>query len=141
MRRGSECDGTGHAIQIAGRDEFMAESSEIFDLEMAAERIPGGPEALKEMALLLVQESTDLLQRIHDSFESGDIKAFGLGAHTLKSAADVFGAKAVVAAALRLESMARDEDLKDAKEGIAELEEEAARLNAALTALVGSDPV
>ncbi len=119
----------------------MAESSEILDLEMAAERIPGGPEALKEMAQILVQESVSLMQQIRDGFESGDIKAFGLGAHTLKSAADVFGAKTVVAAAFRLEIMAREEDLKDAKEGIAELEVEAARLHAALTALVGSDPV
>lgn len=118
----------------------MAEPTTILDLDEAAERIPGGPEELKEMAQLLVQESNELLQQIRDGFASGDAVVVGRGAHTLKSAADVFGAKAVVAAALRLECMAQEKDLKSAEEGLAELEEEAARLHAALRSVIGSDP-
>jgi len=117
----------------------MVKPTDVLDLDGAAERIPGGPAAVKEMAQLLVQESKDLLRQIRDGLDSGDAVVIGRGAHTLKSAADVFGAKAVVAAALRLENLAREENLKDAEEGIVELEVEAARLHAALGAVLGGD--
>lgn len=118
----------------------MTESTDVIDLDEAAERIPGGPEVLKEMAQLLVQESSDLLRQIRDGFDKGDVVLIGRGAHTLKSAADVFGAKAVVAAAFKLEGTARVKELKDLEEDIVELEKEAARLHAALRSVVDSDP-
>jgi len=118
----------------------MVEPTDILDLDEAAQLIPGGPEGMKEMAELLVQESVQKLQEIRDGFENGDAVVVGRGAHTLKSAALEFGAKAVVEAAQKLENMAQAGNLEDAKGQFAELEERAAGLHAALRTVIGTDP-
>ena len=118
----------------------MVEPTGILDLDEAAQLIPGGPEGMKEMAELLMQESALKLQEIRDGFENGDAVVVGRGAHTLKSAAFVFGAKAVVEAAQKLENMAHEGSLEDAKGQFAELEEKAAQLHAALRTVFGADP-
>jgi len=124
----------------AGKDESMVNPTDILDLDEAAERIPGGPEELKELAQLLVEETSQRLQKMRDALASGDVATVGLEAHPIKSAAAVFGANAVVEAAQRVESMGREGKLEEVKAGFAELEEQAARLHAALRSVVGGDP-
>jgi HPt (histidine-containing phosphotransfer) domain-containing protein len=117
----------------------MEKPTDIVDLDEAARRIPGGPEALKELAQVLVEESTQRLQKMRDALANGDAAAVGREAHPLKSAAAVFGARAVVEAAERVEHMGREGKLEEVKAGFAELEKEAARLHAALRSVVGDD--
>lgn len=124
----------------AGKDEFMVNPTDVLDLDEAAENIPGGPEDLKEMAQLLIEETSQRLQKMRDDLANGDVTAVGLEAHPIKSAAAVFGAKAVVEAAQRVEYMGREGKLEEVKAGFAELEATTARLHAALRSVVGSDP-
>jgi HPt (histidine-containing phosphotransfer) domain-containing protein len=123
----------------AGSAERVAQASEVFDFAEATRRIPGGPDAVKEMAQLLLEECPRLMQQIRDGLANQDAAVVGRGAHTLKSAADVFGAKAVVATAFRIEKMGREENLQDVGKEMVELEEEVARLHTALKSLTGPE--
>jgi HPt (histidine-containing phosphotransfer) domain-containing protein len=127
---------TENAAGSAGR---AAQASEVIDLAEATRRIPGGPDAVKEMAQLLLEECPGLMQQIRDGLADQDATVVGRGAHTLKSAADVFGAKAVVATAFRIEKMGREENLQDVGKEMVELEEEVARLDAALKSVISPD--
>jgi len=119
------------------------DSTGVFDLAVAAERIPGGPEAVREMAGILLQECSRYMQQIRDGLDRQDAKVVERAAHTVKGNADYFGAAAVVAAALRVETLGRDAKLDEAKEAMGALEHEVARLEAALRDLIsggGAEP-
>ena len=64
--------------------------------------------------------------------ETGDAGRLVRGAHTLRSAAGLLGASALVEAAFEMESLGRDERLADAGMRLEALETETARLLAAL---------
>jgi HPt (histidine-containing phosphotransfer) domain-containing protein len=123
----------------AGSSERGAQTPDIIDLAEATQRIPGGPDAVREMAQLLMEECPRLMQQIRDGLAEQDAAVVGRGAHTLKSAADVFGAKAVVASAFRIEMMGRDGNLEAAATELGELEKEVARLDAALKSVTDPD--
>ena len=123
----------------AASGESAAQSADVIDLDQAVERIPGGPEAVKEMALLMMEECPRLMKLIRDGLANRDAKVVGRGAHTLKSAADVFGAQAVVAIAIRIEVMGREENLENVPKEMGELEKEVARLDAALKSVTDLD--
>jgi HPt (histidine-containing phosphotransfer) domain-containing protein len=123
----------------AGSSERGAQPPDVIDLAEAAQRIPGGPGAVKEMAQLLLEECPRLMQQIRDGLAAQDAIVVSRGAHTLKSAADVFGAKAVAATAFRIEELGREGDLGNAAKRIEELEKEVARLDAALKSVSAPD--
>jgi len=116
---------TESAAGSAGR---VAQTPDVIDLDEASERIPGGPDAVKEMAQLLMEECSRRMQQIRDGLAEQVATDVVIGAHTLKSAA-VFGAKAVVATAFRIEKMGREGNLEDAATEMGKLEEEVARLD------------
>jgi HPt (histidine-containing phosphotransfer) domain-containing protein len=138
--RGLVFDNAGRAIRFAGRDESMADPTDILDLDQAARLIPNGPEGVKEMAQLLVEETTLQLQKMRDGLAGEDAKSVYRAAHTVKGSVDIFGAKAVVEAAQRAMEMAKEGKLEEVRAGFAELEEEVVRLHAALRAVVDGDP-
>jgi HPt (histidine-containing phosphotransfer) domain-containing protein len=109
--------------------------SNVFDMEAAQTRIPGGIEALKKMAQLLMDECPKLLNEIREGLASTNAKQVLRGAHTLKSSADLFAAESVVIAARRLEELGRDGDLVAAVDVLAELEIEVAQLMEAVDAV------
>jgi HPt (histidine-containing phosphotransfer) domain-containing protein len=124
-------------------DELVAAEpeSDVFDLSETLRRVPGGREAVSELAQLLLAECPKMMQSIRSGVERKDIESVQRGAHTLRGSADVFGAKNVVAAAQRLETMGREGDLKDADAALADLEREVDRLQAAMRSVVaGIEP-
>jgi signal transduction histidine kinase/CheY-like chemotaxis protein len=106
--------------------------SDIWDIELACQRIPGGRSSLDEMAQLFLGESQQLLEKIRTSISANDVPGVERHAHTLKSSANLFAADRLTSAARRLEEMGRNEQLGEVGEALAELEDEVARFQSCL---------
>jgi signal transduction histidine kinase/DNA-binding NarL/FixJ family response regulator len=115
-----------------GDHESEGGEGDVFDLDAALERIPGGRDAVEELAQLLLEECPKLLREIHAGVDNQDAEQLERGAHTLKGAADVFAAGRVVAVARRLEEMGREGEFAQAGSALAELEREVDRLATAI---------
>ena len=87
---------------------------------------------VRVLAGLFLEEYPKLIGEIDQAIAAGDVAVLRRAAHTLKGSADVFAARKAVAAAFRLESMGRDQDLTGVEEARRELEREMERLRAAL---------
>jgi CheY-like chemotaxis protein/HPt (histidine-containing phosphotransfer) domain-containing protein len=111
--------------------------SDIWDIEIACQRIPGGRESLKEMAELFLLESQQLREMIRTGLAAGDVKSVERHAHTLKSSANLFAADRVASSARRLEELGRNAELGEAREALAELEDELSRFQACLQSQLG----
>jgi CheY-like chemotaxis protein len=112
-----------------------SETISVIDMDVAQARIPGGPEAVKQVAQLLLEECPKMFAEIREGLTSANAKQVERGAHTIKSSADVFAATRVAAAARRLEELARSGDLKSAEHASAELEIEMKQLIEAVDAV------
>ncbi len=115
-------DASGPEVSVAVADP-PEETSGIIDLEEAARRIPAEPQEVWELAQLLLEECSKLLDQVRSGLADGDAKVVRRAAHTLKSSAAALVADHVATAALRIESVAREEDLEGAAAGLSELEE------------------
>jgi HPt (histidine-containing phosphotransfer) domain-containing protein len=113
-------------------EQVQADTNGIIDSEAALSQIPGSVDAVKELVPLLVDECTKQLEVVRTGLEEQDVKVVQRGSHTMKGSAEVFAAKRVVTAALRLETMAMEEDLSDSELAFSELEEEVLRLKEAI---------
>ena len=108
------------------------------DWNAAAARIPGGTEGLRDTALLLLEECPRLLGEIEAARLQNDGESLQRAAHTLKGAADLFGATGVMTAAARLEQLGHNGELSAAPQHVAQLEEELDRLQAAIRSGIDS---
>jgi histidine phosphotransfer protein HptB len=104
------------------------------DWGAAVAQLDGDEALLQEMVPLFLEECPKLMTRIRAAMTQGDMAALRRAAHTLKSSADVFAAKPLVDAALRLETMGRDGELKHGEKAWADLEDVMSRLLPALRA-------
>lgn len=93
----------------------------------------GDEELLKELIDLFPQESAKHLQEIRTAIELGDGPSLARAAHTLKSSARLFGASALAAHALDMETLGQSSSIGQAKARWPELETETGRVIAALT--------
>ncbi len=119
-------------------DVGVSQVSDVIDLEAAKRRLKGGPDAVKKLALALIDECSQLLGEIRQALEEQDAARVGRGAHTLKGSADIFAARRVVAAAWRLEQMGRAGSISHAKQAFVELEEEVELLADAIKSALDS---
>ncbi len=110
--------------------------SEVLDLKAARERIPGGPEAIGEMAELLFSECDRMLTSLRAAIPAGDAKAVKIAAHTVKGGVGVFEGKRVYDIAHRLEMMGKSGDLTEAAAVMDELEVELKRFRTALASAI-----
>ncbi len=95
----------------------------VFDLEDALERACGARALVRKMAELFLADSPGLLARMHEAAAAGDGAALERAAHRMKGSAANLSARRVVAAAGRLEEIARRGDLAEADATRAELED------------------
>ena len=86
------------------------------------------------MADSFCEEAAELMPQVRRAVAAGDARGLLRPAHTLKGAAACLHAQAAVAAAARLEEMARRGDLAGAEEGLGVLEEAVGQLLRALAA-------
>ena len=120
------------------QDNAIADEKEILDRDQILEQTGANAETLKEIVELFAAESAKLMKRIRDAITSKDTLELQRAAHTLRGSILVFGAERPAAAALRLETMGRDENLLDAEEAWQVLVKEIERLMPLLTDLAKS---
>jgi HPt (histidine-containing phosphotransfer) domain-containing protein len=107
-------------------------AEDVFDVSKALEMVGDDRELLVELADLLLQSVPEHLGRIRKAISSGDMRALEQSAHSLKGAAGNFGAARFVAAADRLERIAREEQLSKVSEAFLELQRESEYLESAI---------
>jgi CheY-like chemotaxis protein len=94
-----------------------------WDSAEALEAVAGDTSLLKEVVEAIVQESPGLLAEMHRAVEAGDAPALAAAAHKLKSSVDFVGARRVFETVRRLEQMGGDDQMQDAADVLAELDE------------------
>jgi CheY-like chemotaxis protein len=120
------------------QDNAIADEKEILDRNQILEQTGANEETLKEIVELFTAESAKLMKRIRDAITSEDASELQRAAHTLKGSIRIFGAERAAAAALRLETMGRNENLVDAEQAWQVLVKEIERLMPLLTDLAKS---
>jgi CheY-like chemotaxis protein/HPt (histidine-containing phosphotransfer) domain-containing protein len=103
-----------------------------------ARSLTGGDEALlDDLIEVFPEESSRQLEAMRRGIENRDAQLLTRSAHSLKSAALVFGASRLAEAALSMETLGRRAELKDAGPLLQTLEIETSRLNATLASQRG----
>jgi signal transduction histidine kinase/CheY-like chemotaxis protein len=110
------------------------------DLTEALARVGGDRVLLRDIATTFLEQCPKWLATIRSAVDCGDADALRAAAHPLKGSLGLFGAKAAVDAAGRLESLGRAGKLDDGRSVLADLDRALARVVPALEAL-GHDPV
>lgn len=101
------------------------------------DRMGGDVELLQEITGIFISEYPHMMNEIRTAIQVGDAGRLQHSAHTLKGSVANFGAQAAVDAALELELMGREGDLRSAPEGLRALELHFAALAPALESLAG----
>ena len=112
--------------------ELHALAGDEFDLPKALEMLGGDKELLKELADMLLKSLPELLAQIREAMSKNDARTVERSAHSLKGAVGNFGARRAVAAAYRLEQIAREGLLAEASEAFLELQRESEYLESAM---------
>jgi CheY-like chemotaxis protein len=107
----------------------------LFDRTAALSYVDGDVGLLREMAELFLADYPQQMAKIQAAIASSDSQALMRAAHSLKGVVGTFAAKATHEAALRLEMMGENGDLREARDAYACLEAEISRLAAVLTRL------
>ena len=102
------------------------------DWDIAKQRLPDGPAALQEFVELVKRELPVLLAEIRQAIEARDAKTLRRSSHTMKSSISYFGAKPLIAIAQTMEKNGKEESIEGASELLAAMEQEVARVLAAL---------
>jgi two-component system sensor histidine kinase/response regulator len=117
---------------VVNREDASAEVL-ILDWDHALKRVDGVKDALQDIVeVFCTDECPRLMQNIRDGLVKEDADLVGRAAHTLKSSADIFGAKRAFDAAETLEKSANESDLQGAARTWKNLEWELTNLQAAL---------
>jgi two-component system, sensor histidine kinase and response regulator len=109
--------------------------SRLFDEQQALARLDGDEELLRELARIFLRESPEILQRLRHAIERGDPKAVTVEAHSMKGSVSNFGVSSATEAALAIEKMGRENDLRSAPKALRHLETMLELLQPALTHL------
>ena len=123
-------DGAPPARSAAASVEPAFEPAEILA------RVEGDRALLSELVELFRDEAPHLLAELRRCVEAGDSRGVQDAAHALKGCVGNFGAPAATDAALALEHLGRDDDLREAGPRLIELEQEVERLRSSLVQMV-----
>lgn len=102
----------------------------------AIRRVGGNVEKVEELAALFRREGPRLLEEVHQALAAGDGPRVQRAAHSLKGTVGVFGARAAIAAAGQLETLARTGNLAACAGLVAALQHSVEQLQAELEELV-----
>ncbi|HXH50010.1 MAG TPA: response regulator [Terriglobia bacterium] len=108
---------------------------EIIDWKRGLAAADGDAALLRDLLRIFANEAPATLEKLRSAVELKDAPAIERAAHTLKGSVGNFGADAAVQASLKLEVMARQGDLKHAKETFRSIEQEIQRVLAAIETL------
>jgi signal transduction histidine kinase/CheY-like chemotaxis protein len=107
----------------------------VVDWEAAVNHFEGDVDLLKEIAELFLDESPILMYQMKEALNRGDASALERAAHTIKGSVGNFAAKPAFNAALMVEKVGRDSEMRYADQAYKKLEDEIARLKPVLTSL------
>jgi len=113
----------------------QAETEKVLDMAALMDRVEGDKQLLREILLEYFKSRPRMMSEIERAIGHGDGKMLERAAHALKGAVGTLGAKVAFDAALRLETIGRGGDLREAEGACGALKEELARLQKALAAL------
>jgi HPt (histidine-containing phosphotransfer) domain-containing protein len=106
---------------------------EVLNWPMALKRMRGHEDQLQDLVEVFIEECPAMMKAIRDAVETHDAhESLQRAAHTLKGSADIFAAERVVEAAWRLEQIGSSGDLSEAKQAMADLDQEAEALLTAM---------
>jgi CheY-like chemotaxis protein len=108
---------------------------EVLDSAATLSRVEGDTELLAEMVRLFLEDCPRLISAVREALTRRDPQALQRAAHTLKGSVANFAAQSAFEAALRLEMMGRQGDLREAEEAYVALQQEIERLEPALADL------
>ena len=117
---------------MPSRELDSADSLPTFDRDVALARVEGDEALLQEIVQLFLEQTPGLVERIERAIALQDGQTLERTAHALKGSASNLGAKAMAAAAARLESIGRNGDFAAAETAYSELVEESIRLETIL---------
>jgi HPt (histidine-containing phosphotransfer) domain-containing protein len=112
----------------------------VFDPEVLRERYDGDEDLLRELALLFVADSPQLLAELRAAVSCGDAQALHRAAHAYKGMVANFGEGEATATALALEEAGRSARLAGADRLVTRLDRAARELESALGALAHANP-
>jgi CheY-like chemotaxis protein len=104
------------------------------DWNVAKALLGDSPAVLSEFSELVKAQAPTLIAELHRAIETRDSRLLRRSAHTLKGSVKYFGAEPLAQAALALETLGRTESFDNAAGLLATLEQELARVLAALDA-------
>jgi HPt (histidine-containing phosphotransfer) domain-containing protein len=104
----------------------------VLDWKLALSRVDGDENLLMDLARLFCDECERMLSTVQEAAENNDCTALQRAAHSLKGSVAAFGAQNAVDAALKVERLARSEDLQGRDEIVATLTAEVKQLRTAL---------
>jgi PAS domain S-box-containing protein len=129
-------EGIGGSMDGVDETDLDQDSAPVVDWDAAVTRLNGDRELLSEMVEVFREEAPKLVEQIADAIRHQDAAELKISAHTLKGAVGNFVAKSAFAAALRLETLAKDGNFTEVPAAQAALEREIERLLPALDELV-----
>jgi len=135
------------ANRAAGRPERQSErrsepestsamaANDVMDRAELLSRLEGDEQLLRELIDAFLDESGPLMQQVSEAVTSQDAGGLERAAHKLKGTVSIFGSRAATQAALVLETMGRERDLRHAEEALPRLKEQMEALEKALAEL------
>ena len=111
------------------------EPRKVLDRDLLLTRVDGDPALLGEVIRTFQADCPRILSRIRKALAQRDAEALRVGAHALKGSAATLAAPLAARAASKLEALAREGNLRRAKQAYASLETQIERLDAALKRL------
>lgn len=104
----------------------------ICDLSGALARMGGDQQLLRQLVEFFREDAPEYLARLHAAVDRGDAVGVEHAAHSLHGLVANFGGDSAAQATVRLEEMGHSGDLSAAAAALGDLEQEIARLQAAL---------
>jgi signal transduction histidine kinase/CheY-like chemotaxis protein/HPt (histidine-containing phosphotransfer) domain-containing protein len=135
------------ANRAAGRPERQSErqsepkntsamaANDVMDRAELLSRLEGDEQLLRELIDAFLDESGPMMQQVSEAVTSQDAGGLERAAHKLKGTVSIFGSRAATQAALVLETMGRERDLRHAEEAFPQLKEQMEALETALVEL------
>jgi HPt (histidine-containing phosphotransfer) domain-containing protein len=128
---------TARRATSAGTAPVLAGTpAELFDKAALLALVGGREDRLRSIIQTFLEESSRLMAELREAIAGGDACTLQRPAHSLRGAAGVFGAPAVVDAAATLESLGQAGELSGASEAYHRLEREFHELKSALIAVL-----
>ncbi len=91
---------------------------------------------MRELIEVFLQDAPTRMEEIESGFAARDAATVSRAAHTIKGSAGNFGAKRLAAVSLRMEQLAKEETLEEARALLPDLKADFAQTVTALTALL-----